>query len=206
MKQKEDISATSKAKVILQRMRSPVLRTSDILEQGIHVRTLYQLRDDGFLEQMSRGVYRLQDQDTLDNPDWVIVFTRIPQAVICLVSALSFHEITTQIPHEVSIALMKGAESPRLKFPPLKVHRFSGPAFLEGIEEYHVNGIPVRVYNPEKTLADCFKFRNQLGMDIVMEALKLYKTRKKFSPDKLLKYARICRVENVMRPYLESIL
>lgn len=142
----------------------------------------------------------------MSNVDIATVAARIPRAVVCLVSALAFHDITTQIPHAVSIALEKGAEQPRLEYPPLVVHRLSGGALTEGVQEHDVDGVTARVYSPEKTLADCFRFRNQLGMDIVLEAMKLYKARKPFDVRELMKYAKICRVETVMRPYIEAIL
>ena len=173
---------------------------------GIHPRTLYELRDKGILEVLSRGVYRLTDQEDIADPDLIIVASRIPQSVICLISALSFHEITTQIPHAIAIALPKGAETPRLHYPPLNVHRFSEEALKEGVEKHQINGVTVKVFNPEKTLADCFKFRNKIGMDIVLEALKLYRSKGSFNTEKLLRYAKTCRVEKVMRPYLEAML
>lgn len=186
--------------------RGGQIRTSEALKAGIHPRTLYQLRDEGILEAVSRGVYRLAGAGPLSSPDLVTVALRAPQAVVCLVSALAFHEITTQIPHAVAIALPKGAETPRIAHPPISVHRFSGRSFSAGIETHGIDGVAVRIYGPEKTLADCFKFRNQLGMDVVVEALKLYKARKPFRADDLLKYARICRVERIMRPYLETLI
>jgi predicted transcriptional regulator of viral defense system len=182
------------------------VRTIDAIQAGIHPRTLYQLRDSGELEVLSRGVYRLMDQDQLSNPDLVIIAKRAPQAVIFLISALAYHDITTQIPHTVSIALPKGAETPRIDHPPISVHRFSEAALKEGLETHQIDGVAINIYCPEKTLADCFKFRNKLGMDIVLEALKLYKARKKFNIEKLIIYARVCRVEKIMRPYLEAIL
>lgn len=198
-------SAADRAKRII-RSRGGLIRTSDAIGVGIHPRTIYQLRDSGILERLSRGVWRLTEQSPLSNPDLVTVAARIPGAVICLISALAFHEITTQIPHAVSIALPKGAGSPRLDYPPITAHRFSGPALTEGIEEHIIDGLSVRIYSPEKTIADCFKFRNKIGMDVVLEALKFYKGRKGLNLGELLKYAKICRVETVMRPYLEASL
>lgn len=148
----------------------------------------------------------LADQQPISNIDIVTVAARIPRAVICLISALAFHEMTTQIPHAVSIALERGAEPPRIDYPPLTIHRFSGDSLTEGIQEHMVDGVTVRVYNPEKTLADCFRFRNQIGMDVVLEALKLYKARKPFNVGELLRYARVCRVEAIMKPYIEAML
>ncbi len=188
------------------RDRGGVVRTSEAVRAGIHPRTIYSLRDSGELEQLSRGVFRLSDKGSISQPDLVIVATRIPQAVVCLTSALVFHEITTQIPDKIFIALPKGAEQPRLDFPPLSIHRFSGPALVEGIEIHDIDGVKVRVYCPEKTLADCFRFRNRIGMDIVLEALKLYRARRRFNLSELVRYARLCRVETVMRPYLEALL
>lgn len=198
-------SAPARAQQII-RDRGGILRTAEAIKAGIHPRTIYQLRDAGILEQLSRGVYRLSDYGPVSNPDLVIVATRIPQAVICLVSALAFHEITTQIPHMVSIALPKGAESPRLDYPPISAHRFSSAAFIDGVDQHRIDGVKVKVYNTEKTLADCFKFRNKIGKDVVLEALKLYKTRRGLDLEKLLEYAKTCRVDKIMQPYLEAML
>jgi predicted transcriptional regulator of viral defense system len=203
------VPAPSKARqkaLITIREMGGTIRTTDAIQAGIHPRTLYQLRDSGELENLSRGVYRLTDQEQLSNPDLVIVAKRVPQGVICLVSALAYHDITTQIPHTVSIALPKGAETPRVDYPPITVHRFSEPALNAGIEAHQIDGVSINIYCPEKTLADCFKFRNKLGMDIVLEALKFYKARKSFNLEKLITYARVCRVEKIMRPYLEATL
>lgn len=186
--------------------RGGIIRTSEALGAGIHPRTLYALRDRGVLEQLSRGVYRLTSQQPVSDPDLLIVAVRIPRAVLCLVSALQFHDMTTQVPHRVFVALEKGAEAPRLAYPPLSVHRFSGQSFAAGIEEHGIDGASLRVYSPEKTLADCFKFRNRIGMDIVLEALKLYRRRRRPRLDDLMHYARVCRVANVMRPYLEAVV
>ena len=183
-----------------------VIRTSDAIRAGIHPRTLYEMRDKGVLEVLSRGVFCLTDQEEIADPDLIIVASRIPQSVICLISALSFHEITTQIPHAIAIALPKGAETPRLLYPPLSIHRFSEEALKQGVEKHQINGVTVKVFNVEKTLADCFKFRNKIGMDIVLEALKFYRSKRPFNTEKLIRYAKICRVENVMRPYLEVML
>lgn len=180
------------------------MRMSEAIERGITRYMLYFLRDRGVIEQVSRGVYRLVELPPISNPDLVTVGLRFPNAVICLVSALAYHDITTQIPHSISVAVPRESRLPSLDHPPLLVRRFSDQAYRAGIEEHQIDGVPVKIYSTEKTLADCFKFRNKIGMDIVLEALKLYKTRKKFNLGELLKYAKICRVERVMRPYLEA--
>lgn len=182
------------------------MRMSEALAQGISRTMLYNLRDKGVIEQVTRGVYRLAELPPMGNPDLVTVSLRFPNAVICLISALAFHGLTTQIPHEVSVAVLRDSRMPSLDFPPVGAHKFSEAAFKAGIEEYQVDGVTVRIYSPEKTLVDCFKFRNKIGMDVVLEALKLYKARKKFNLSKVLEYAKICRVEEVMKPYLEVLL
>ena len=187
------------------RQHGGMLRTTEAIALGIHPRMLYQLRDEHRLVAVSRGLYRLADLPELANPDLIPVATRIPQAVICLISALAFHEITTEIPHEVSIALPRTVKRPRLDYPPLRVFWFSGDALTAGIEEHNIDNVSVKVYGPEKTVADCFKFRNRIGLDVAIEALKLCRARKGSTPRKLLHYARICRVERIMRPYLEAL-
>jgi predicted transcriptional regulator of viral defense system len=182
------------------------LRMSEAIKSGITRYMLYSLRDRGVVEQVSRGIYRLVALPPVSNPDLVTVSLRFPNAVICLVSALAYHGITTQIPHSVSVAVSRDSRLPSLDYPPIQPHRFSNSTYNAGIEEHGIDGVPVKIYNIEKTLADCFKFRNGIGMDVVLEALKLYKTRKKFHPGNLFKYAKICRVETVMRPYLEAIV
>ena len=203
VKKKNKISACEKAKQII-RKGNGIIRTSEAIQAGIHPRTLYQLRDTGDLEQISRGIYRFPEIETVSDPDLVIVAKRIPNSVICLISALSFHEITTQIPHEISVAIPKDSKSPLIDYPPIQVYKFSKNSLQKGIETYQIAGVTVQVYSPEKTLADCFKFRNKIGMDIVLEALKLYKSRMKFDHKKILKYAKICRVDKIVLPYLEA--
>jgi predicted transcriptional regulator of viral defense system len=182
-----------------------ILRTHDALERGIHPRTLYQLRDKGLLEQVSRGVFRLASLPPLSHPDLVAVAMRVPRGVICLTSALSLHELTTQIPHEVHLALPRGTKTPVLVHPPLRVFRFSGAALTEGIETRKLDGVDVRLYSPEKSVVDCFRFRNKLGTEMAVEALKLYLERPGTNPAQILELARLCRMERVMLPYLEAL-
>ena len=179
---------------------------SEALRAGIHRRTLREMRDTGVVERLSRGLYRLAELPPLGNPDLVSVGMRVPDGVICLIAALAFHEITTQVPHEVYVAVERGSRPPQIDYPPVRVFKFTGKTFTEGIETPKVDGVPVRVYSPEKTVADCFKYRNKIGLDTAMEALKLYRERRRVKVDDLLRYARVCRVEKVMRPYLEAVL
>ena len=133
------------------------------------------------------------------------VAKRVPEAVVCLLSALAFHEITTQIPPCVWIALRKGARKPVLPSPSLRVVRLSGPSLTEGIENHQVEGVPVRVYSAAKTVADCFRFRNKIGLDIAIEALKDCLHQKRASITEIYRYAKVCRVSNVIRPYMEAL-
>jgi predicted transcriptional regulator of viral defense system len=197
---------TAERAIEIFREHGGILRTREALRLGIHPRVLYALRDSGALEQLSRGLYRLAELPPLTNPDLVTVSLKVPGAVICLISALAFHELTTQVPHAVDIALNKGDESPRLDYPPLHLYWFSGPAYSEGIDTHVIDGTPVRIYNPEKTIADCLKLRRRVGLDVALEALKSYRQCPGFDPDTLLHYARICRVESVIKPYLEVLL
>ncbi|OGO16227.1 MAG: transcriptional regulator [Chloroflexi bacterium RBG_16_48_8] len=183
-----------------------VLRTRDAIGEGIHPRTLYAMRDAGIVETMSRGLYRLSNLPPLGNPDIVAVALKVTKGVICLISALAYYEITTQIPHYIYVALPRGAEQPRMINPPVRPYWFSGRSFSEGITKEEIDGIPVRIYSPEKTLADCFKYRNKIGLEVALEALDLYRREKIVKVDEILRFARINRVENVMRPYLEAIL
>jgi predicted transcriptional regulator of viral defense system len=183
-----------------------VLRTAHAMRLGLHPAVLYAMRDSGDLEQVSRGLYRLAGTPPLGDPDLVIVATRVPKGVICLISALSFHELTTQIPHEIHLALPRGAEEPRLAHPPVKTYRFDERAFREGVETHMLDGVSLKIYDPEKTIADCFKFRNRIGLDTAVEAVRLYRERRRVDPDRLMRYAAICRIEKVIRPYLEVLL
>lgn len=182
------------------------LSVAEATKNGVHPRDLYALRDKGDLITLTRGIYRLSEMGEASNPDLVTIASRAPRAVVCLVSALYFHNLTTKIPTSTSIAVLYGDTIPRIDYPPVKVHRFREPLYGSGVTEEAIDGIKVKVYDPEKTLADCFKFRNKLGMEVVLEALKLYWERQKPDIGKILEYAKICRVEKVMTPYLEAKL
>lgn len=182
------------------------LRMAEALREGIARRTLYRLAEEGKLERISRGVYRLADLPEISYPDFVTVSLRAPKSVICLVSALSFHDLTTQVPHSVWIAIPRDSRPPRIDYPPISWVEFSGSAYSSGIEAHPLDETEIRVYGPEKTLADCFKYRNKIGMDVVLEALNFYMRGEKRDIDSLLHFARICRVSTVMKPYLEALV
>ncbi|MFA6176615.1 MAG: type IV toxin-antitoxin system AbiEi family antitoxin domain-containing protein [Phycisphaerae bacterium] len=186
--------------------RNGTLRTSEALRAGIHPRSLYGMRDRGEVEQIARGLFRLAELPPPGEPDLLTVAKKVPQAVFCLLTALAFHRLTTQIPHAVEVALPRTARAPRLDHPPLKVFRFSPESLSAGIETHVLDGVSIRIYCREKTLADIFKYRNKVGLDVALEALRAYRSQSKRDFQTVLKYARICRVENVIRPYLEATL
>lgn len=192
------------------RQHHGLLQVSEAQALGIPLHKIYTLRNKGLLTLISRGLYRLTNCVVTTNYDLVVVTKRIPQAVICLISALSFHNLTTEIPHKVYIALPGPGEqiaTPKdWHNPPLKVVRFSGKAFSEGIELFQEAGITLKIYNPAKTVADCFKFRNRIGLDVALEALKTYRSSKTFNIEQLSYYAQINHVQKTLKPYLEAIL
>lgn len=184
------------------RKHGGILRTKEALELGIHPRTLYRMRDDGVIEQISRGVFRLASLPGITHPDIVAVAVRVPRAVLCLVSALVYHDATSEVPHEVQIALPRRTKAPRVAYPPLRVFWFSGPALSEGIQVAELDGVEVRIFNLPKTVVDCFRFRNKLGLDVAVEALNQAIKWKGVRPADVLRYARLCRIESVILPYV----
>jgi len=197
-------NAFSRAETLF-REHQGLLRTSQALQLGIAPRTLYTMRDAGTLIEVSRGLYRLADLPPLSQPDLVTVALKIPRGVICLISALAYHDLTTQIPHAVYLALPRDAEKPRLDYPPIRLFWFSGQAFASGVEKHKLDGVTVKIYSPEKTVADCFKYRNKIGFNVALEALKRCREHDRCSLQRLLHFSRICRVEKVMHPYLEAL-
>jgi len=183
-----------------------VLRMADALRAGVHRRTLYAMRDAGQLETLARGLYRLADAEPPSNPDLLTVAAKVPHAVVYLISALAFHEMTTQVPHEVWLGVPRNSEPPRLDYPPIRVVRLSPGPYGAGIETHELDGVRVKIYCREKTIADCFKHRNEIGLDTVLEAVRLYKAQGRVDVDALLRYAAVCRVARVARPYLETLL
>lgn len=186
--------------------RRGMVRASDVEAAGVSRNYLYLLCKRGLLLKTARGLYTLPDAPVTEHSTLAEVAKRAPQAVVCLISALSFHGLTTQIPHEIWITIPRGAWRPDIEYPPLNLSYVSGEAYLFGINEYNINGVPVRIYNPAKTIADCFKFRNKVGLDVALEALRETWRSRKASVDQLMEAARVCKVSKVMRPYLEAIV
>lgn len=188
------------------RANKGILRTSQAMRLGIHPEVIYQMQSAGLIEQVARGIYRLSDLPPFDNIDLVTVALAIPKGVICLISALSYHDLTSQIPRQVDVACKRGTKRPSLEYPHMRIFYFSGEAFDFSVREYELNGVKVRIYSPEKTLADCFKYRNRVGLDVAIEALKTYWNERRGNVDKLMENPRACRVEKVMKPYIEAII
>lgn len=182
-----------------------LLRARDLEDAAIPRTILARLVAAGRLQRLSRGLYTLPDQPLSAHFQMAEVAARCPLGVYCLLTALRFHNLTTQNPFELWLALPNKAHTPRIEYPPLRIVRFSGPALSEGIEVHTVDGIPVKVYSVAKTVADCFKYRNKIGLDVALEALRECRRERRATNDELWHYAKICRVANVMRPYLEAI-
>ena len=193
-------------KVLSLAKASGIIRVRDLIEQGIHPEYLRRLQEKGLLLKMSRGVYIPADSEVSQNVGLAQVAKRVPHGVICLLSALQFHNIGTQSPFEVWIAIDRKAARPHIDYPPLRIVRFSGKALSTGIEKHQIEGIAVKIFNKAKTVADCFKYRNKIGLDVALEALKDCRQQKLCTNDQLWEYAMICRVANVMKPYLEATL
>lgn len=183
-----------------------MIRVAQAIRSGINPKTLQELVSKGRVVKLSRGLYRIADMPEMVESDICVVSAKVPNGVICLISALSFYKITTQIPQQVDVAIPKGHHKPLMEFPPIKVYRFSDRSFNEGIETHNINGVAVRIYNIPKTIADCFKFRNKIGLDVAVEALRDALKSHDIKPADILKYARVNRVEKVMMPYLEAMI
>ena len=189
----------------LARMR-PLLRATDVLPLGGSSQILIKLHQAGRLRRVARGVYSLPDREPMRYQDLAQVCQRIPKAVICLLSALQFHEIGTQLPFEVWIALPEATQTPTLDSPALRIARLRGEAYSQGIETCLEHGSTLRVYSLAKTLTDCFKFRHKVGLDVALEALKEAWRQRRLDMDQVTRFARINRVEKVMQPYLEAVV
>jgi predicted transcriptional regulator of viral defense system len=183
-----------------------ILRPRDLDALGIPRRWMSRLNERGKLVRVGRGLYTLPDAIPSSNRSLAEVSKRVPSGVICLLSALQYHGLTTQIPHQVWVAVDSKARMPKAVDLPIKVVWFSGDSFTSGIDTFLAEGVEIHIYNPAKTVADCFKFRNKIGLDVAVEALKDCLKERKATIDQLWNYAKICRVSNVIKPYMETIL
>ena len=182
-----------------------MLRASHLQELGIARVVLSRLTASGQLERVGRGVYRLPERQGAEHESLATIAVKVPQAVFCLLTALQIHELTTQLPRQVWIAMPQGSHVPKMDYPPVKMVQFSGEAYGQGIEVVRADQVELRVYGVAKTVADCFKHRNKVGLDVAIEALKEALAANKTNSNDLWRFAKICRVANVMRPYLEAL-
>ena len=180
-------------------------RPLDLTERRLPTDALTRLVRQGRLQRVGRGLYALPDRPVSEHTALAEVARKHPQAIVCLLSALRFYDLTTQSPFEVWLAIPNKARAPKVGYPPLRIVRFSGEALTVGVEDHVIDGVPVRVTSVARTVADCFKFRNKIGLDVALEALQEAWRAKRVSMDELWRYATLCRVTNVMRPYMESL-
>lgn len=197
---------TNKIKILSLIRKSGLIRPRDLDAKGIPREYLSRLVEDGSIKRISRGLYSLVDAEITESHDLAEVAKGIPQGVLCLISALQYHGLTTQMAYQVWIAIDPKARIPKKSAAQIKIVRFSGKALTSGIEEKRIEKVPVRIYCPAKTVVDCFKYRNKIGLDVALEALRDCWKKRLCTMDELWRYAKICRVANVMRPYLESLV
>ena len=196
---------TKRERILRLLSKTGVLRPRDLEEVGISGVYLNKLYAEGVLDRPSRGLYTLHDTEPSEHRTIAEASKRVPHGIICLLSALRYHDLTTQSPFEVWLAIDQKARLPNIDYPPLRIVRFSGDALSFGVQEYKVEGVKIRVYSPAKTVADCFKYRNKIGLDVAIEALRDCWQQKKATMDELWDAAKVCRMSKVMRPYLEAV-
>jgi len=199
------VTSTPSQKLLDYVRKNSIIRACELDDLGISRVYLTRLVRDGRLERISRGLYQRPESDITRHFTLIQAAKRVPSGVICLLSALSFHDFTTQLPHQVWIAIERGKWEAGIRDLPLRYFEFSGKAFHEGIETHTVQGVDIRVYHPAKTVADCFKYRNKIGLDVALEALREGQRARKYTNEELWHYANVCRVANIMRPYLEAM-
>lgn len=193
-------------KVIKLFRRQGVVRPKELERIGVSAVYLNKLYRQGILERPSRGIYTLKDAGVGEHQTLIEACKRVPKGVVCLLSALQFHKLTTELPFEVWLAIDVRARRPKGDLPPLRICKFSKTALSYGVEKHKIDGVAVKIYSPAKTVADCFKYRNKIGIDVALEALRAVWSKKKASMDELHKASKVCRVANLMRPYLETLI
>lgn len=186
--------------------RGGIATYPEIIKAGFSKPILKDALISGKVNKIDRGLYRMSEGASLPNLDIVAASIKIPKGAICLLSALSFYEATDEIPRFVDIAIQRGSHANKITYPPVKFYRFSPKAWKSGMEDREIGGHKVRIYSLAKTIADCFKFRNKIGMDVTRDALKTAITEKGVKPNEIMQYAKICRVDNIVKPILEAML
>jgi predicted transcriptional regulator of viral defense system len=198
--------STDRERLIRLARRRPALTAKEVVRAGVHSQQLSRLVAEGLLERIARGLYRVPGRPVTERHGLVVVAQAVPSGVICLLSALSFHGVGTQLPHDVWVAIDRRARQPKLEWPRVRVVRFGGKALTEGVGSHRIEGQTVRVFGIAKTIADCFKYRNKIGLDVALEALREAWRDKRVTINEIERFARICRVQRVMSPYLEALL
>lgn len=197
--------STNAEKVLSLAEKKGILRSRDLVSQGIPRVTLTRLKRAGLIERIGRGLYALPDSDVSERHALAEACKRVPHGIVCLLSALRFHGLTSQEPFEVWLAIERKARKPKVEYPPLRIVRFAGKALTEGVEQHDVEGVTVRVTSPARTVADCFRYRSKIGVDVAVEALRDYRLMRKGTVDELWREAEVRRVKTVIRPYLEAL-
>jgi predicted transcriptional regulator of viral defense system len=182
------------------------VRTKDLLSAGIHRRDIKKIREEGRIIRVKRGLYRLADIPLISNQGFIDLTHAIPEGIVCLLSALSYYELTTFNPSIISMALCRGSRVPKIEYPPVEFYCFSRKQFEAGIDEITIGGNKIRIYCPEKTICDCFRYRNKLGLDIAKEGLSEYLKRKDRNLEQLLEYAEICRIKSLLETWLHAMV
>jgi len=200
------MSASTEKRILDLASKKGILRPRDLQSKGLPADYLWRLHQKEKLEKVGRGMYAIPGSAVSEHQTLVQAALRVPHGVICLLSALRFHDLTTQAPFEIWMAIDGKARFPKEEIIPLRIMRFSGKALTAGVESHSIEGVKVKVYNPAKTVADCFKYRNKIGLDVAIEALRDCWRKKRATTDELWHYAKVCRVSHVMRPYLESVV
>jgi predicted transcriptional regulator of viral defense system len=197
--------STSHQRILQLATERGLIRPRDLVEHGLPSVALTRLVRQGLLNRVGRGLYALPERSSSEHGSLAEIAHKYPQAIVCLLSALRIHELTTQSPFEVWLAIPNKSRAPKIDYPPLRIVRFTGASLTDGIENHKIDGVTVRVTNVARTVTDCFKFRNKIGLDVAMEALQEAWREKRVTMDELWHYAGICRVTNVMRPYMEGL-
>jgi predicted transcriptional regulator of viral defense system len=200
------IKDTKRQQVINLVREQSVVRPKDLIDHGLPKDYLFILFKEGIIERIGRGIYQWPDKDLGQYQSLIEISKLAPKAVVALLSALNFHNMTTQNPYQVWLAIDRKGWRPEISYPPVRFVTMSGEALHAGVEIHMFDGVPVKVFNPAKTVVDCFKYRNKVGLDVALEALREGWSARKFTINELLRYAEICRVKKVMQPYLESLV
>ena len=201
------MSKDSKRKQVIKLVRElSVVRPRDLVERGLSKDYLYILEKEGMIERVCRGLYQWPNKDLGRHQSLIEVSKLAPNAVVALLSALNYHNITTQNPHKIWLAIDGKAWRPEINYPPVHFVTMSGEAMRSGIEKHSIDGVTIKVFCLAKTVVDCFKYRNKIGLDVALEALREGWSSRQFTMDELLHYAEICRVKKVMQPYIESLV